>query len=232
MTDSTIIGGRYASSPCMAAEIAPDYFDPAGVDPQQAHDVAQWRKSKRAELLARRRALRVDERVAVSTAIVGHLRDFLAERLDGARGKVVSAYWPIKGEPDLRVLMTELAKSGATIALPLVETRAAPLVFRRWEPRMKMVRGNWNILVPPPDAEELVPDITLAPVVGWDNHAFRLGYGGGYFDRTLAALAPRPYTIGIGFQTAKLATIFPQPHDIALDAIITETGHQPTEAPT
>ena len=72
----------------------------------------------------------------------------------------------------------------------------------------------------------MVPDLTLAPLVGWDPAGFRLGYGGGYFDRTLAVLSPRPMTIGIGLQSARLATIFPQPHDIALDVILTEAGVQ------
>lgn len=87
-----------------------------------------------------------------------------------------------------------------------------------------MVRGDWNIPVPPPEAEVVTPEIALAPVVGWTAEGFRLGYGGGYFDRTLAALLPRPFTIGIGFQSARLATIYPQPHDIALDAGVTEAG--------
>ncbi|HEY6918451.1 MAG TPA: 5-formyltetrahydrofolate cyclo-ligase, partial [Tabrizicola sp.] len=78
--------------------------------------------------------------------------------------------------------------------------------------------------VPPPDAPVLTPDIALAPLVGWTVEGYRLGYGGGYFDRTLAALSPRPFTIGIGFETACLPTIFPQPHDIPLDVILTETG--------
>ena len=64
----------------------------------------------------------------------------------------------------------------------------------------------------------------MAPLVGWTGERFRLGYGGGYFDRTLASLSPRPFTIGVGFQSARLATIYPQPHDIRLDAIVTEAG--------
>ena len=88
-----------------------------------------------------------------------------------------------------------------------------------------MVQGFWKIPVPA-DGPEVVPDLTLAPVVGWDPAGFRLGYGGGYFDRTLAVLSPRPMTIGIGLQSARLATIFPQPHDIALDVILTEAGVQ------
>jgi len=104
--------------------------------------------------------------------------------------------------------------------------KAAPLVFRRSTPETRMVRGDWNIPVPPATAERLAPDIALAPLVGWAPRGWRLGYGGGYFDRTLAALNPRPFTIGVGFQCARLATIFPQPHDIALDLIITEGGVQ------
>ena len=105
-----------------------------------------------------------------------------------------------------------------------VEVKAAPLVFRRWTRKTRMVRGDWNIPVPPPEVEAVTPEIALAPVVGWTAEGFRLGYGGGYFDRTLAALLPRPFTIGIGFQSARLATIYPQPHDIALDAVVTEAG--------
>ena len=158
--------------------------------------------------------------------MAGHLRKVLADRFGGAAGMVLSAYWPIKGEPDLRGLMADLHDAGVIIALPVVEVRASPLVFRRWQPGLKMVRGDWDIPVPPTDAERLVPAISLAPVVGWDSVGYRLGYGGGYFDRTLASLAPRPFAIGIGLQAARLATIFPQPHDIPLNVILTEAGIQ------
>ncbi len=218
--------GRFASPPCMAGEIAPDYFDPLGTDPAQARDVARWRRGERTRLRAARQALSVDQRAAAGEAIADHLRDLLNTRFNGARDQILSAYWPIKGEPDLRPLMHDLHGAGVTIALPIVETKSAPLVFRRWTPETKMVRGDWNIPVPPPDADALTPDIALAPLMGWDNAGYRLGYGGGYFDRTLAALSPRPKTIGIGFQAAKLATIYPQPHDIPLDIILTEAGIQ------
>jgi 5,10-methenyltetrahydrofolate synthetase len=219
--------GRYASPPCLAGEIATGYFDPLAVDPEQARDVARWRRAERARLRAERADMSVDARRAAGEAMAAHLRALIEARLDGARGRVFSAYWPIKGEPDLRPVMADLHAAGVTVALPVVETKAAPLVFRRWRPDVAMVRGDWNIPVPPPDAEELIPGIALAPLVGWDGAGYRLGYGGGYFDRTLAALAPRPFVIGIGFQNARLATIYPQPHDIPLDAIVTEAGVQP-----
>ncbi|MFC2967941.1 5-formyltetrahydrofolate cyclo-ligase [Acidimangrovimonas pyrenivorans] len=218
--------GGFSSPPCYAAEVAPGYFDPLAVDPEQARDVARWRKAERGRLRAERQALSVADRGAVAGSLTKHLRSFLAARFDGARGRILSAYWPIKGEPDLRPLMAELHRAGVAIALPLVEVKRAPLAFRRWTPETRMVRGDWNIPVPPPDAPAVTPDIAFAPLVGWDDAGYRLGYGGGYFDRTLASLAPRPFTIGIGFQAARLSTIFPQPHDIVLDAIVTEAGVQ------
>jgi 5,10-methenyltetrahydrofolate synthetase len=224
MTGRDDDSGRYASPPCLAGEVAPDYFDPLAVDPRQARDVARWRRSERMRLRVERDAMTVAGRQDAGSALRDHLRRLLAERFDGARGRTVSGYWPIKGEPDLRPLMTELHHSGALVALPLVEEKATPLAFRRWTPATRMVRGFWNIPVPPPDADRLVPEIVFAPVMGWDGDGYRLGYGGGYFDRTLAALAPRPFTIGIGFRAARLATIYPQPHDIPLDIILTETG--------
>lgn len=215
-----------SSPPCYAAEVAPDYFDPLAVDPVQARDVARWRKAERTRLRATRLALSVAERPKIGEAIAGHLRQVFKDRFGGARGTVFSGYWPIKGEPDLRPLMADLHDAGVVVALPLVETRAAPLTFRRWTPETRMVRGDWNIPVPPPDAHVVTPDIALAPLVGWTADGYRLGYGGGYFDRTLAALNPKPFVIGIGYEAAQLATIYPQPHDIPLDLILTENGSQ------
>ncbi|MCL7464723.1 5-formyltetrahydrofolate cyclo-ligase [Phaeovulum sp. NW3] len=218
--------GRPASSPCMAAEVAPDYFDPLGTDPQQARDVARWRRAERARLLAARLQLSGAMRARIDEAIAAALAAELAARLGDLRGRVVAGYWPIRAEPDLRPMFARLRAAGAILALPVVETRAAPLVFRAWVPEVALVRGHWNILVPPPTARVLVPVVVIAPLVGWDGAGFRLGYGGGYFDRTLAALQPRPLAIGVGYQGARLPTIYPQPHDIRLDAIVTEAGPQ------
>lgn len=220
--------GSYASPPCLAHEIDPAYFDPLEVDPQQARDVARWRRAERMRLLDARRALSVADREAMTAALAAHLARLVQERFGALDGRVISAYWPIKGEFDLRPLMAEWHEQGALVALPVVEVKASPLVFRRWTPETRMVRGDWNIPVPAPEAERLAPQIALAPLVGWvhdaDGTGWRLGYGGGYFDRTLAALGPRPFTIGVGLAAARLATIYPQPHDVPLNAIVTEAG--------
>ena len=215
---------RFASPPCYAAEVAPDYFDPLAVDPQQARDVARWRKAERTRLLDTRRALSVEARRDWGQALMRHLHSLLPHVPGWGAGTVFSAYWPIKGEADLRPLMADLHAQGIRIALPLVETKAAPLVFRQWTPDTTMVRGDWNIPVPPPDSPVVTPLVSLAPLVGWEDGGYRLGYRGGYFDRTLAGL--HPFTIGVGLQSARLATIFPQPHDIALNVIVTEDGVQ------
>lgn len=220
----------FASPPCYAADVAPDYFDPLAVNPEQARDVARWRKAERSRLRDARQALSVSGHKEISEVLAGHLRQALKDRFDEMHGMVFSAYWPIKGEPDLRPLMAEMHEAGVTVALPLVETRAAPLTFRRWTPKTRMTRGDWNIPVPPPYAPVVTPDIALAPLVGWTADGYRLGYGGGYFDRTLANLKPKPFVIGIGFETAQLATIYPQPHDIPLDLILTEAGSRSERA--
>jgi 5-formyltetrahydrofolate cyclo-ligase len=217
--------GSFASPPCMAGDVAPDYFDPLATDPQQAVDVSRWRRAERARLDAERRALPVAERAGIDAALVRALDALLARRLPHLTGRVVAGYWPIRGEPDLRPWLMALRARGAVIALPVIERRNAPLGFRRWAVGATLVRGHWNIPEPPPEAAPVDPDVALAPCLGWDAQGYRLGHGGGYFDRTLA-LRPRPYAVGVGLQAARLPTIFPQPHDIRLDAILTEAGLQ------
>jgi len=213
----------YASPPCLAHQIDPAYADPLAVDPQQAQDVARWRRAERIRLLADRAALSVEARRIAAMAIAGHLDQLLATRFASLKGLIISAWWPIKAELDLRFWLAGLAARGAHAALPLVASRAAPLMFRAWTPETRMARGFWNIPVPAEGAY-ITPDITLAPVVGWDAAGYRLGYGGGYFDRTLAAITPTPLAIGVGLDAARIATIYPQPHDIPMQAVVTESG--------
>jgi 5-formyltetrahydrofolate cyclo-ligase len=190
-----------------------------------AEEVADWRRTARTRLLVERTALSVEHRHAESQQVSVHLDQLLGTRFGSVKGLRVSAWWPIKAELNLRHWLEDLVARGAVVALPVVLTPAAPLIFRRWTPDCKMVQGFWKIPVPA-EGPEVVPNVTLAPVVGWDAAGYRLGYGGGYFDRTLAALHPRAFAIGVGLEAARVETIFPQPHDIAMNAIVTETGPQ------
>ena len=109
------------------------------------------------------------------------------------------------------------------MALPVVVDKKGPLEYRTWRPGEPLVDGVWGIPIPA-RRDLTTPSIVLAPLVGFDLACYRLGYGGGYFDRTLAALAPRPVAIGVGFEIQRLETIYPQPFDVPMDLIVTETG--------
>jgi len=213
-----------ASSPCFA-----DALDNAAAtpDPRQVSDVARWRRSARARLIAERKALSVATHAHVSFLLSEHLRALITDLTGGVSGRVIAGYWPIRGELDLRPLLREWRMAGAQIVLPVVDTPSAPLIFRTWAPRARLQRGAWSIPVPPVTAPQLSPDIVLAPLVGWDVTGYRLGNGGGYYDRTLAVLPGRPQSIGVGLQAARLPTIYPQSHDVAMSHILTEQGPQP-----
>lgn len=218
--------GCLASPPCYAHELDPTYAGLAPeADAQQRVDVARWRRAERARLLDLRRGLSLATRRAAADAVQRHLEGLLDAMQVPLQGLTLAAWWPIKAELDLRAWLASLARHGATAALPVVVQPGAALEFRVWTPDTPMVRGFWNIRVPDPAAAAVVvPDIVLAPVLGFDPAGYRLGYGGGYFDRTLAALQPRPRAIGIGLAATRIATIYPQPHDIPMQAIVTETG--------
>jgi 5,10-methenyltetrahydrofolate synthetase len=189
-------------------------------DPKQWSDVRRWRKAERERL--------IKARLAVSSDIRRRRAEHIAANLEKAIGEVerlvVSAYWPFRGEPDLRGFIKHLAARGARTALPVVIARGQPLIFRSWAPGNPLRRGVWNISVPADDAEPVLPDVVIAPMVGFDLGCYRLGYGGGYFDRTLAAMSRRPLVIGVGYAQAALPTIHPQPHDIRMDMLVTEEG--------
>ena len=210
--------GSYASPPCYMHEIDPAYG--GLVDPAQAGDVTRWRKAERERLIAARLALSVEERTAHAGRLAGELDAVIAR----VAPLSVSLYWPFRGEPDLRPWMQSAHEKGLRIALPVVVAKGQPLEFREWWPGAPLARGVWNIPYPA-EAQTIVPDVVIAPLVGFDAAGFRLGYGGGFFDRTLAAITPSPIAIGVGHPIAGLPTIYPQPHDIAMDWILAGDGH-------
>lgn len=213
--------GAYASPPCSMHEVDPNYVGLGeGDDAGPAADVTEWRKAERQRLIAERLAIKGETRRRHAGRIAETLEDAIGE----PGGLVVSAYWPFRGEPDLRGFMERMTSRGARCALPVVIEKGRPLVFRAWAPGDALERGVWNIPVPAAGEEEVVADVVIAPVVGFDGGCFRLGYGGGFFDRTLAAMPRKPRVFGVGYAPAAIRTIYPQPHDIPMDAIVTEEG--------
>ena len=210
--------GGYASPPCFMHELDPSHGG-APVDPEQVADVKRWRKAERERLIGERLAMKSDERRAHGARIAGTLEELIGD----PAGLTVSAYWPFRGEPDLRGLLESVASRGGHAALPIVVEKGRPLVFRTWRQGEPLARGVWNIPIPE-GGEEVVPDVVISPVVGFDPLCYRLGYGGGFFDRTLAALPKKPRVLGVGYRLQAIPTIYPQPHDIPMDLIVTEEG--------
>lgn len=182
-------------------------------------DLATWRAARRAELLAARQALAAAAREHKTAILYEHLRAVLP----AVRGLVIGCYIPFRGEPDLRALLDAWRAAGADTALPVVTGRGLAMEFRSWWPGCPVVQGPFSL--PMPDGTPLVtPQIVLMPPVGFDEQGYRLGYGGGYFDRTLAALSPTPIKIGVAFELSRMASIQPQAYDIPMDFIVTELG--------
>lgn len=192
---------------------------------QDWNEIRTWRKSTRARLLAERQCLSNAERDALSAAV----RDRVLQVL-GSLPRSLGIYWPIHGELNLIPIAEAVLANGGEVGLPVVVEKAAPVEFWRWRHGERLVRGQWDIPVPK-HRDVLAPELLIVPLVGFSVDGYRLGYGGGYYDRTLAAANPRPRTIGVGFSTARLPTIHPQPHDIRLDLLVTEDGIQNREKP-
>lgn len=143
-------------------------------------------------------------------------------------GAAVSGYWPSRSEIDLRGLLTELAGRGHTIGLPVVVEKAAPLLFRRWQPGDVLELGSFRIEVPGADQPEVLPQVLLVPLLAFDRAGYRLGYGGGFYDRTLAKLrklAPGgqpPLAVGVAFAGQEIDSVPRDDLDARLDWIVTE----------
>jgi 5-formyltetrahydrofolate cyclo-ligase len=181
-------------------------------------ELRAWRRSERERLIAWRQGLPAAERRDWGNRIEAELRVLLAERPG-----ILGVYWPFRAEFDPRPLIDWAVAGGRTVALPVVIDKKGPLEYRTWRPGEPLADGVWNI--PVPEQREIVtPAIVLTPLVGFDEACYRLGYGGGYFDRTLGAMAPRALAIGIGFEAQRLETIYPQSFDVPMALIVTEAG--------
>lgn len=189
------------------------------MDCERPGDISAWRKAERARLLDLRRTMPLDEHQHAGEAIAG----ILSSRLPPGSQSLVGCYWPFRREFNCIPYMRDVLSAGGKVALPVVLGRGQPLEFRAWTQDAKMEAGVWNI-PHPASGPALEPPVLIVPLVGFDDGFFRLGYGAGYYDMTVAALSQRPLAVGIGFDFSHLSTIHPQPHDQPMDVIITETG--------
>lgn len=178
-----------------------------------------WRRTLRRQLIEKRAALPPSTLDEYRRGIDTHLQRAFSDLVHG----VIAFCWPYKNEYDARHLLAGLRRRGATTALPVIVAPKSALVFREWHPGVTLEPGPLGIPFPP-DSLEVQPDSVLLPVVAFDAGGYRLGYGGGYFDRTLAMIARRPRVIAVGYEMQFIETIHPQPHDFPVDYVVTERG--------
>lgn len=184
--------------------------------PNAAEQKAELRKG----LLALRSGISAQHRHGADSAIVTHLMAWQTQHLVGS----LAVYWPIRGEPDLHDVFEALAQRGVQLALPVVSGADAPLTFAAWTPGQAMQRGTFGVAIPATPQRTVLPQAILLPCLGFNAARIRLGYGGGFYDRTLASL-PTIITVGVAYHCCQLE--FPaEPHDVALGSLITEHGFQ------
>lgn len=190
------------------------------MDPES---LKRWRKDERERLVAKRLELDGNSLRAFRVLIDSHIERVFPGLVHG----ILGFCWPFKNEYDPRFLGHRMRDRGAMTALPVVVAPRQPLIFRLWKPGDELAKGVYDIPYPAA-GEPVVPDVALVPMNGFDEAGYRLGYGGGFFDRTLAYLraqdAKRPVAIGVTYELARMPTIQPQSYDIPMDYVVTERG--------
>jgi 5,10-methenyltetrahydrofolate synthetase len=182
-------------------------------------ELTSWRKAERARLIAAREALDAATLEGRRLRMDAHLE----RSFPGLAAAKLAFCWPIRGEYDARPFLEVLRRRGALTALPVVVAPKQPLVFREWHPGVALSAGPLGIPFPP-DSELVTPTALLLPMVGWDEAGYRLGYGAGFFDLTLASLPTHPVVIGVAYELARMASIHPQSWDVPMDWVVTERG--------
>jgi 5-formyltetrahydrofolate cyclo-ligase len=171
--------------------------------------------------LARRAAIEPAARAAAARAVVGRGLAVAG----GAAATTAALYMPMRGELDCLPLLEALAEAGWQTALPCTPARGRLLIFRRWRPGAALTPGRFGAGEPAPENPPVAPAIVFAPLAAFDRAGGRIGYGGGYYDATMAALAaagPRPLYAGLAFAAQEVAEIPAEPHDASLDFVLTE----------
>lgn len=169
---------------------------------------------------AARAALPQADRADAALAVTHHFFESIALHA----GDVVAAYWRIRDELDCQPILVRLMDSNQTVVLPVVLGPEEPLDLRVWEQGASLYEAGFGTLAPSELAPKAEPDIVIMPLLGFDRLGTRLGYGGGYYDRTLARMSKKPKLIGLAFAAQELDAIPREPHDVPLDAIVTEAG--------
>jgi 5-formyltetrahydrofolate cyclo-ligase len=177
------------------------------------------KSEQRAEAFARRDALAADYRAIAARAIARH-----ENRFEISKNTVVAGFSAIRSEIDPSALMQAFAMRGAALALPVAVQRDQPLIFRSWSKDTPLVRGMYGIFEPGSDAEEVEPDIVLVPLAAFDRTGHRIGYGGGYYDRTLSLLrrSKKIVAVGVAFAAQEIDNAPHDEHDETLDLVLTE----------
>ncbi len=183
------------------------------------HDWQSLRKQQRTHLVECRKAITQNDHCIWSNTITTLLQQGFPE----LGKKNIGIYWPIHGEYDPRPIGIYFHQQGASLALPVVANKHSPLCFQKWWPDAPMKKGAYGIPTPE-NTEQVNIDIVMVPMLGFDSQGYRLGYGSGYFDRTLAVINPRPVVIGIAFEISRVDSVDPQSHDIPMDFVVTEAG--------
>jgi len=173
---------------------------------------------RRAAAERRRAALRSNPQAG------GAVRDNFLAAIEVPAGTPVSAYWPLEEEFDPRPLFADLHRRGHPVGLPVILGKGQPLLFRRWELATDLVRGPFRVLTPPPDAPEIIPRLLLVPLLAFDRAGYRLGYGGGFYDRTIAKLraAGEALAVGVAFAALEVLAVPHDDTDQPLDWVVTE----------
>jgi 5-formyltetrahydrofolate cyclo-ligase len=141
-----------------------------------------------------------------------------------APGEIVAGYWRIKDEMDCQPILIRLMDSFQPVCLPVVLGDDLPLELRLWEQGAPLYEAGFGTLAPSELSPQVEPDVIVMPLLGFDKRGTRLGYGGGYYDRTLERLSRRPRLVGIAYAVQELEDIPREPHDVPLDMIVTEAG--------
>jgi len=180
-------------------------------------DSSDARKLQREQALALRNDL--PDRATKEAALQRRVGQWMSR----ADVRAVGFYWPVRGEPDLRGPVAEWLAGDARRVAALPVIAGETLEFRQWSPEGLVQAGAFGIPVPA-HGRVVQPDCLLIPCVGFDGARFRLGYGGGYYDRTFASLVPWPLAVGIAFDATRVDSIHPQPHDMQLDVVLTDAA--------